>query len=233
MLIAFEGIDGSGKATQAAMLRDNLLRSGYKVQSRSFPNYKSHFGRLVRNYLDGAYGDIEQAPVLFASLLYMCDRVENFASMEHIVDSKTSFVILDRYIASNMVHQAAKLPKDQQQAMMKTLRTLECEALRLPWPDITILLDLPAEVAAKRIQERKGPSDIHETNQAYLQRTADLYVELAAAEGNWLTIPVGGYPTVPEQTEGQEPPAFREHSAPKLQAAIVGLLRERGLSRLW
>src|SRR5258705_6310223 len=112
MLVAIEGIDGSGKGTQTQLLRDRAHQDGLTCAVFWFPQYQSNaFGRAVGKYLNGAYGRAEQVPPQLAALLYAGDR---YAARNELCAALTShdLVICDRYVPSNMAHQAAKLPPE-------------------------------------------------------------------------------------------------------------------------
>ena len=78
-LIIIEGGDGSGKATQTALLKERLLKEGYKVKSVSFPNYDSPAAMPVKMYLAGDFGKKPSDVNPFvASSLYAVDRFASF-----------------------------------------------------------------------------------------------------------------------------------------------------------
>ena len=71
MLIAIEGIDGSGKGTQARRLVDQLASEDVTTALLSFPRYDdTRFGSLIGDYLNGRYGNLEQVHPMLASLLF-------------------------------------------------------------------------------------------------------------------------------------------------------------------
>ncbi|OGD90800.1 hypothetical protein A3D07_00640 [Candidatus Curtissbacteria bacterium RIFCSPHIGHO2_02_FULL_42_15] len=73
--IVFEGADGTGKTTQAKLLFDYLKKKKKNAVFFSFPNYKSAWGKIVRRYLDGEFGDVNQVSPYLASILYAGDRL--------------------------------------------------------------------------------------------------------------------------------------------------------------
>ena len=75
-LIAFEGIDGSGKRTQVELLANTLRAQGHSVYSTGFPQYESWFGRMVGQFLNGDFGPLEAVDPHFTALLYAGDRYE-------------------------------------------------------------------------------------------------------------------------------------------------------------
>src|SRR5258708_19720720 len=76
LLIAIEGIDGSGKHTQAKLLEHSLQGLGYKVYSTGFPQYESWFGTMVGKFLNGDFGPLESVDPHFTAMLYPRDRFE-------------------------------------------------------------------------------------------------------------------------------------------------------------
>ena len=74
-LIVLEGLDGSGKATQAALLEEALRREGKPVKKVSFPDYASDSSALVRMYLSGQFGSRpDDVNPWAASCFYAVDR---------------------------------------------------------------------------------------------------------------------------------------------------------------
>ncbi len=135
MLIVIEGIDGSGKGTQADLLCRRLRADGRRVRLFSFPSYtETFFGREVGRYLNGDYGSLTSVPVEFAALLYAGDRFEKKQSLVAAL-ADGGIVICDRYVPSNLAHQAAKLHGERQDALRGWIAALEYEVYGLPRPD--------------------------------------------------------------------------------------------------
>ncbi|MBU0636162.1 hypothetical protein KKE06_04005, partial [Candidatus Micrarchaeota archaeon] len=193
-LIAIEGTDSSGKATQAKLLVERLQRRGFAVELVNLPRYHEFFGGLVGRYLAGEFGSKEELPPEFAALLYSLDRYHLKKELEHKLDLGITFVF-DRYTASNLAHQAAKYKnKKEQERFVKWINFVEG---RLPKPSATIFFNLPEEAAQKLMngkdrkeEYRKGKTkDIHEADIEYLKRTRIIYKRLARKQ-KWVWIDV-------------------------------------------
>ncbi|HID20858.1 MAG TPA: thymidylate kinase, partial [Planctomycetaceae bacterium] len=103
-------------------------------------------------------------------------------------------VVCDRYVASNIAHQAAKLDGRARRDLVEWIERLEHETLWLPFPDLVILLDVPTRIAQELIAAKSRRSytdrkaDLQEADGGYLDRVRALYLELAATHSNWRTI---------------------------------------------
>src|ERR1700675_3059409 len=102
-LIAIEGIDGSGKRTQVALLEQALLAGGHAVYSTGFPQYDSWFGKMVGQFLNGDFGALETVDPHFSALLYAGDRFEAKPRLEAALN-QSKIVLVDRYIGSHLPH---------------------------------------------------------------------------------------------------------------------------------
>ena len=108
-LIIIEGGDGSGKATQTALLKERLQQEGYKVKSVSFPNYDSPAAMPVKMYLAGDFGkNPSDINPFVASSLYAVDRFASFRMEWQAFYEAGGIILADRYTTSNMVHQMVK-----------------------------------------------------------------------------------------------------------------------------
>jgi len=184
--IVFEGADGTGKTTQAKLLFDYLKEKKKDVVFSSFPNYQSAWGKMVRRYLDGEFGDVNQVSPYLASMLYAGDRL---SESERIKKWKKAgkIIICDRYMASNIAHQVAKLqPPNSKLQFIKWLEELEYGENKIPKPDLVILLTIPETIAQKFM--RKRVRDIHEKNVFYQKRVAKEFLDLAKANKNWAVV---------------------------------------------
>lgn len=193
MLIVIEGIDGSGKGTQAAMLLERLRVEGKTVSLFQFPQYNdTFFGREVGRYLNGDFGTIDSVPVKFSSLLYSLDRFQ--ASKKIAAELENSHdVICDRYTGSNIAHQAARVPETERAEFIAWLQEVEEEILSIPAPDLVIFLDTEVEQSQhlvgkkdKRIYTDKT-HDIHEASENHLQLALENFRALSNQFG-WKKI---------------------------------------------
>ncbi len=193
-LVNIEGIDGSGKGTQAGLLQERLEQAGSIVQLFSFPRYaETIFGKAVGEFLNGRFGSLESVDPLLVSLLYAGDRYESRdVLMQAMRDC--DFVILDRYVASNVAHQTCKRTGAQQRELKDWIEQIEYTVYHMPKPDLVLLLDLPAEQAQELIA-RKTPrdytqsaADIQEADSGYLRSVREVYLRLAADERRWQVI---------------------------------------------
>lgn len=192
-LIVLEGIDGSGKETQASLLEKKLKEKGREVMHISFPDYKSPSSALVKMYLNGDFGkNPEDVNPYAASLFYAVDRFASYRMKWKDFYQKGGIIIADRYTTSNMVHQMTKYEdKKARKDFLSWLEKTEYEELELPVPDLVILLDIPLAVSENLVKERArqgGSMDIHERHLDYLRKCHDAYQELVNLYG-WKRIP--------------------------------------------
>lgn len=192
LLIVFEGLDGSGKATQAALVAERLQQNGRAVRSISFPDYKSKSSALVQMYLNGEVGSLDEVNVYAASGFYSLDRYISYHRewKEDYEAGKT--IIADRYTTSNLCHQMVKLPREKWMEYINWLEHYEYEQLELPKPTLVIYLDMHPEASQKLIEQRyhgdERKKDLHESNKGYLLacREAALF---AAKTLGWVIVP--------------------------------------------
>ena len=190
-LVVIEGLDGSGKATQTALLAERLAARGQLARMVSFPDYKSHSSALVRMYLGGEFGSDPMAVNAYAaSAFYAVDRFASFAKDWGAFYREGGTVLADRYTTSNAIHQCAKLPRGEWAGYTAWLEDFEYAKLGIPKPDLVICLDVDPLVSQKLLAARYGGEekrDIHEQDIAYLQacRTA---AHWCAGHLGWVTV---------------------------------------------
>lgn len=186
--IVIEGCDSSGKETQSKLLETRLKEKGYKCLRFSFPMYETPTGKIIKeSYLNkngkGVFpeGAANVDPYI-AALYYAADRKYNIKKILEYYN-EGYYIILDRYITSNMAYQGSKiLDKDERFYMYQWIDKLEYWLLKLPKPDKTILLDLPLEYT-KELEKNKETIDDIERDKEYLQRSIDSYKELSELYG--------------------------------------------------
>ncbi len=195
MLVAIEGIDGSGKGTQALRLCERLQSAGALVELLSFPRYEAtRFGKAIGEFLNGRFGALDSVHPLLASLLFAGDRFESREILQKAMED-CDVVVLDRYVASNIAHQVAKLQGTEREELREWVETLEYNIFGLPRPDLVLLLDLPAAEAQKLIAKKSARSytdkaaDLHEADGSYLAAVREVYRELAVDQPAWQIVP--------------------------------------------
>lgn len=193
-LIVLDGTDGSGKGTQAKLLVANLIAEGYRAELFDFPRYGEPSAFFVERYLRGEYGSAEEVGAYRASLFYALDRYDaSFALCEKLRDGV--IVVSNRYVSSNMGHQAGKIADPAERArFMQWLKDLEYRMLGIPLPDMTFLLYVPPSLGQHFVDKKEARAyikgmkrDIHEADILHLTHASRAYRDVAEAEG-WTVI---------------------------------------------
>ena len=191
-LIVIEGLDGSGKGTQAAELVKNLEARGMPVRKVSFPDYASDSSALVKMYLSGQFGkEPQDVNAYAASTFFAVDRFASFKRDWGSFYQGGGIVVADRYTTSNAVHQCSKLPQEQWDAFLAWLFDFEYHLLGIPSPDLVVYLSVDPAVSQRlmtgRYQGDESKKDIHEGNLAYLRRSR-LAAEYCSRRLGWQEI---------------------------------------------
>ena len=192
-LIVLEGLDGSGKATQAKLLAKHLAAQGVPVQKITFPDYASDSSALVKMYLAGQFGQHpDDVNAYAASSFYAVDRYASWKKVWGDYYRGGGLVLSDRYTTSNAVHQASKLPEAEWEGFFRWLFDFECGKLGLPLPDLVVYLDMPTEQAVRLLRSREASThtkgDIHEVDTGYLALCRKTALRAADCLG-WVKIP--------------------------------------------
>ena len=191
-LIAIEGIDGAGKRTQIDLLSRALSERGVAHVRMGFPRYESFFGRLVGKFLNGDFGALEHVDPHFSALLYAGDRLEAKPELQAALSAGQT-VVTDRYIASNLAHQTARVAAAQREEFLAWLRHLEYGIYGLPEEDVVVYLRLPAHVAHQMVAKKEARDytrlqrDLLESSVKHLEQAAQVYDRLAQLP-NWVTV---------------------------------------------
>ncbi len=191
-LIVVEGLDGSGKATQAKLLAEALRCAGRSVMQVTFPRYENDSSALVKLYLAGEFGERpEDVNPYAASTFYTVDRYASFRTLWGGFYQSGGVIIADRYTTSNAVHQCSKLPREEWDAFLAWLFDFEYNKVAIPAPDLVLYLDVDVAVSqsllANRYHGDEEKKDIHEKAPGYLEhsRAAALY---CAGQNGWDVI---------------------------------------------
>ena len=169
-LIVFEGLDQSGKQTQAERLRDRLKQEGRRARLVSFPDYGTSIGEELARALAG---EREYGPEVM-QLLYVANRYERRDDLERWLEGGL-MLVCDRYTASSVAYGEAFGLDPAWLADMQRF---------LPPPALTIMLDIdPATAAQRKVVDR----DRYERDLALLARVRQSYHRQASEQG-WVVL---------------------------------------------
>lgn len=180
MFITFEGIDGVGKSTQVELLIAYLEQHG-KVVCRTHEPGGTELGIEIRHLLLHRKGEV--APRAEA-MLYAADRAHHVATKIRPALERGEVVVSDRYLDSSVAYQGSGRHLGFQQ-----VRDLSLFATDNLLPDLTVLLDLPAEQAlARRAKTGEAPDRLEREKVEFFETVRQAFLSLAAAEPNRFLI---------------------------------------------
>ena len=211
MLVVIEGLDGSGKSTQVAKVREYLTGRDWQApEYLHFPRFDAPVvGDMIARFLRGEFGRMEDVHPMIVALLFAEDRRDASALIRRWLQEGRT-VLLDRYVYSNIAFQCAKLSSPEESAALEEwiLRT-EYEVYGIPRPDLNIFLDVPLSFVSGRLAAQRegsdreylhGGQDIHEADLDFQRRVREVYLRLCRKDPAFLRVDCCG-------TDGQMPSA--------------------------
>ncbi|MDQ7009419.1 MAG: thymidylate kinase [Candidatus Gracilibacteria bacterium] len=194
MFIVIDGIDGSGKGTQVALLEKNLLKLGKKVKILDYPRYGEKSAFAVEKYLNGEYG--KEVTAKQASIFYAIDRFDDSFEIKKDLENY-DYIISNRYVSANMIHQAGKiLEEKEREEFLDWLYDLEYNIFKINKPDLTIFLNVSPEMSQKLVLMKekreylKGDKkmDIHEEDKEHLINAHTSAMSVVEKFNDWTKI---------------------------------------------
>ena len=191
-IIAFEGIDGSGKTVQINKLKDTVEALGYRSIVKSFPVYESFFGREVGSLLSGT--KLVSAKTLDPKsmcLWYALDRWKEFRDFEY---QAYDFVLLNRFSLSSAVYQSIRTIPEERSDLINWVFELEHVHLELPSPDIYVLFDSSPEISAQNIMNKGyrdyvgNKPDVYEASGEMMSEVREQYLNIAKNLQNTVVV---------------------------------------------
>jgi dTMP kinase len=174
LFLTFEGGDGSGKSTQAALLEEWLLSRGHTVVRTREPG-GTDVGNEIREIVLHRRGHITPRA---EALLYAADRAHHIATVVRPALARGDIVLQDRYLDSSVAYQG--VGRELQADEIRELSLWAAEGLL---PDVTVLLDLDVAIGRSRLDDARTRYDRLEAEAAdFHGRVRDAYLALAAAE---------------------------------------------------
>ncbi len=171
--IVIEGIDGSGKGTQAELLGKRLESVGVDV-ALTFEPTGGPIGKIIRDHMKDPFLDDRSLALLFAS-----DRIEHIRNEVSPALSEGKVVISDRYAYSSIAYQGQTVDPGW-------VGMINSDALR---PDLVIILDMGSSEVKKRIKDR-GTTDCFEEDLSFLEGVRNMFLSISGGEylpGNLMT----------------------------------------------
>ena len=179
MFITFEGIDGVGKSTQLDLLERYLVDLGKKVLRTLEPG-GTELGQEIRHLLLHRKGDVSARS---EALLYAADRAHHVATKIKPALEAGMVVLSDRYFDSSVAYQGAA-----RELNVDEVRNISLWAIDNLLPDLTVLLDLPADEAIKRRGNKGTEPDRLESEQVeFFERARNEYLKMAK-EARFLVV---------------------------------------------
>lgn len=192
-IIAFEGIDGTGKTVQMEQLATYLRKKGKTVLELSFPMYETFFGGLVGRYLtakDGVAANTVDGKSM--ALWFALDRFEAFRNLDY---TDYDFLLINRYVLSNAVYQSIRDCDLDKPDLLDFCLTLEHVHFGIPRPDLNLVLDMDIAEAAGNV-DKKGfreyvgnARDVYESIDSIQARARKKYQEYAKRLNSIVFIP--------------------------------------------
>ena len=182
--IVIEGSDGSGKGTQFALIADKLQQTGHNIALYDFPQYSQSSSYFAKEYLNGQYGDADTLGAYGPSLFFSLDRFQASRSIaKDLAEGKV--VLSNRFTGSNMAHQGQKIHDPAERSRYyQWLHEIEFTHLKIPKPDLNVVLIVPA-IHAQKLVDKKGSlnytdkeRDVHEADIGHLERAVGAYEAL-------------------------------------------------------
>jgi len=194
MFIVIDWIDWSGKGTQVKRVVKKLKEIWKTVKLLDYPRYGEKSAFMVEKYLNGDYGK-EIWPKL-ASVFYAIDRYDDSFNFRKDLE-KYDYIISNRYISSNIIHQAWKIKEiTKKEDFIKWLEDLEYNIFGVPKPDKTIFLNVSPEMSQKLVLKKSERNylkngkkmDLHEEDKEHLQNAHETAMIVAQNQSDWVKI---------------------------------------------
>lgn len=186
LLFVIDGIDGSGKTTQINLLAENLKKQNIPFEVVSFPRYEDNiYGELIKRYLEGEFGSIDDVNPYLMSLAYAGDRVLAKPEIESWL-SEGKMVLANRYVSSSKAHLGANLSPEKREEFINWLDELEYQTNGISKEDLTILLTVDPKISQKNVAGKH--TDLHEQSLRHLEDASKIYLGLAKKETNWYVV---------------------------------------------
>lgn len=190
-LFVVEGIDSSGKKTQAKKLAERFEKNGEEVKYVNFPRYDTTFGSIVGEYLKGSFGDKNDIQPEIRKLLFAIDRYQFKDEYEKYLESG-GYIVANRYTQSNIGYVPKDMKGEEKDKFIEWILDVE---RRLPTADMVFFLDVSPKIAYN-LHETKGTRayiggnkrDEYERDVELQKSAYNTYNKMCRTKNNWRKI---------------------------------------------
>jgi len=197
-IIVIEGLDGAGKSTQIELLKTKLEITGVDYRYIHFPMLNQGiYGELIAEFLRGEYGTIKDVHPKLVAVLFANDRKEHLEKINQWL-SEGYYVLMDRYVNSNIAFQCAKIEDNSEKEKLKNwILDFEYNHNKLPFPFLSFFLNVSLDSISRSLSiirngnERKylnGKQDIHEKSLLLQKKVHEEYLKLLTEQNNFICI---------------------------------------------
>ncbi len=181
MLISFDGLDSSGKATQARLLTEHLTSFGFQAVKFQSPDYETQSGRELKLRFQNKLGNWQETPWQEKMGYFAANRMEHRDEVVRSID-RGDIVIYDRYVPSSIAFITVEAGMgNMHDALRRDVRraveALEYEKNTMPKEDVSIFFDIPPTVAIDLLKKRKGDTGDDDEYTDYLSVQEALHQE--------------------------------------------------------
>lgn len=193
MFVVIDWLDGSWKWTQVKLLEENLKKLEKKVKVLDYPRYGEKSAFFVEKYLNWWYG--KNVTAKQASIFYALDRYDDSFNLRNDFETY-DFVISNRYVSANMIHQTGKLVDEKERdEFLEWLEDLEFNIFNIPRPDKVIFLNVTPETSQKLVLKKSDREylkdwkkmDLHEEDKNHLTNAYNAAMQVVK-KYNWTKI---------------------------------------------
>ncbi len=193
VFLAIEGLDGSGKTVQTTMLKEYLESTNNRVLTLDFPQYESFFGNEIGKLLSGT-NEESNAMNLDPKAMCLWYALDRWSTLSKIDWRNYDYVLFNRYTLSSAVYQTAREYDGLNWDFANWVFELEHVQLKLPIPDLYIVLETPVKDAKENVFKKKARTyveglDVYERSSELLSRCRKIYLELAKSEPDIQIVP--------------------------------------------
>lgn len=196
--LVLEGLDGAGKSTQIARIQAVLERAGKQCEYLHFPRFDAPvYGELIARFLRGELGALDEVDPYLVALIYAGDRAEAAKLIRGWLE-QGRYVIVDRYLYSNIAYQCAKVAdREAREALRSWIFELEYTHNAIPRPDISLFLDVPFSFTKRSLESVRegddrsylqGKKDIHEASLTLQESVRQVYLAQAELDDSFRVV---------------------------------------------